>query len=412
MNQTLTPNLTKPTRYATRQPVLAADGTVIGYKLLFRTDIVDHFSGPAAEDSGAAAIDMSTLLGLDVLCDKRLAFIGCNRDVLLQHGLAMLPPAKVVAEIDPSVSVDDSIYQLCCDLKNDGYKIALTDFTFDDPREPLAHFADYVSVDMARTPREEMLRIAGFDRWRHSGMIATSVESREEFDFARKAGFQFFVGNFFRKPERMRTRSTPTNRVIYLRLLEAVMVEDLDWNSIEDLIKSDATIYYRLIRFLNSAALGIRCEVKTVRQALAFLGDNEIRRWCRLAGMFEMSQGRPSELMLSALIRARFLELIGKRTESSEHDLFLIGLLTQMDAVLEVPMPAILEGLHLEKEVEELLLDHTGPLQPLLDLIIAMESGLWGMVQQSCQQLGIEEDSAAAVYSSAISWAQEIQSSM
>src|SRR6185437_5028027 len=99
----------RPVRYATRQPILATDETVIGYKLLFRTDVLSHFSSDDADAAGRTAIDMSTLLGLDVLCDHRLAFIGCTRDILLGSGLAFLSSERVVAEIDPSVFVDDAV---------------------------------------------------------------------------------------------------------------------------------------------------------------------------------------------------------------------------------------------------------------------------------------------------------------
>ena len=212
----------RPVRYATRQPVFAADGTVIGYKLLFRTDVVSHFSTGSSDESGTAAIEVSTLLSLDTLCDHRMAFIGCNREVLLQHGLALLPSEKVIAEIEPDVAVDDVIYQQCCDLKNGGYRIALADYSPQDPREPIAHLADFIFIDMHRTGLDEIKSIIGFARWRHSGLVATNVETRADADLARKAGFQFFQGNYFRKPEAMRTRTVQTNRAIYLRLLQAV----------------------------------------------------------------------------------------------------------------------------------------------------------------------------------------------
>jgi c-di-GMP phosphodiesterase len=402
----------RPVKYATREPVLAADGTVIGYKLLFRTDVLSHFSGPGADDSGSAAIEMSTLLSLDTLCDHRMAFIDCDREVLLQHGLAMLPPDKVVAEIDSSVAIDDAIYQLCCDLKNGGYRIALSDYSAGDPRESIAHLADFIFVDLNRTGLKEIESIIDVDRWRHSDLVATSVETHEDAEFARKAGFQFFQGNFFRKPESLRTRTAHTNRTVYLRLLQAVCQPELDWDTIEDLIKSDAAIYYRFMRFANSAGVGIRCEVQSVRQALGLLGDDEIRRWCRLAGMFEMSKGRPSELLLSALVRARFAELLGKRIEHDGADLFLLGLLTLMDTILEIPMNAILEGLSIDEASTKLLLEHEGNLRPVFELVFAVETGIWDSVVQLCRELGVREDCAAGCYSSAMAWAQDLTASL
>ena len=402
----------RPVRYATRQPVFANDGTVIGYKLLFRTDVVSHFSNSSSDESGTAAIEVSTLLSLDTLCDHRMAFIGCNRDVLLQHGLALLPPEKVVAEIEPNVIVDDAIFQQSCDLKNDGYRIALADYSPGDSREPIAHLADFIFVDLHRAKSEEIQSIVGFDRWRHSGLVATSVETREDAEFARKAGFQFFQGNYFRKPESLRTRTAQTSRTVYMRLLQAVCRPELDWNVIEDLIKSDATIYYRFMRFVNSAGVGIRCEIRSICQALGLLGDDEIRRWCRLSGMFEMSQGRPSDLLLSALVRARFAELLGPRIPHDGADLFLIGLLTLMDTILEIPMSAIINGLSLDEPSTTFLLEHDGSLRPIFELIFAVETGAWESVIQSCRQLRVQEDFAAQCYSSAMAWAQSLTDSI
>ena len=399
-------------RYATRQPVFAADGTVIGYKLLFRTDVVNHFSTAGWDGSGTAAIEVSTLLSLDTLCDHRMAFIACNRDVLLSHGLALLPPEKVIAEIEPNVAVDDVIYQQCCDLKNDGYRVALADYGPEDPRESIAHLADFIFINLERAKLEEIEAIVGCDRWRHSGLVATNVETRELAEFARKAGFQFFRGNYFRKPESLRTRTAQANRTVYLRLLQAVSEADLDWSVIEELIKSDATIYYRFMRFMNSAGVGIRCEIRSVRQSFGLLGDDEIRRWCRLSGMFQMCQGRPGELLLSALVRARFAELLGCHLEHERADLFLVGLLTLMDTILEIPMSAIIDGLSLDDACTTFLLEHEGTLRPIFELIFAVETGAWDSVIRSCRQLRLQEQLAAECYSRAMAWAQALADSI
>jgi len=199
-------------QFATRQPILAADETVIGYKLLFRTDVVSHFSARMDEGAARRTIDMSTLLGLDVLCDHRLAFIGCDRETLLSQGLAFLPANRVVAEIERDVEVDDAVVEACCELKNAGYRIALNGFTADDPRQSIMHLADYLKVDLQKPASEEIPELVGPDHWKHSVLVATNVESRENFDTARRKGFQLFQGFFFRKPETLRTpeRRQPT----------------------------------------------------------------------------------------------------------------------------------------------------------------------------------------------------------
>jgi c-di-GMP-related signal transduction protein len=402
----------RPTRYATRQPILAADETVIGYKLLFRTGFVSHFCPIDTTESVRATIDMSTLLGLDTLCDNRLAFIACNRDILLENGIAFLPPDKVVVEIEPSLVLDEDVLQACSELKDAGYKIALDQFVNDDPRQPIVHFADYLKVDLQHHHLEDILHRVRADACERTGLIATGVETRRDFELARRAGFHFFQGYFFRKPESVRTRGAHTNRVIYLRLLQAVSQPDLNWDAVEELIKSDPTLYYRLIRFLNSAVVAFRGEVRSVRQALTLMGENEIRRWCRLAGMFEMSHNRHSELLLSVLIRARFAESLGARIPHGGVDLFLVGLLSMMDAILELPMSAILDGLSLDDDSKQLLLEHQGNLGPFFDLVVAVESGTWPAVVELCRQFHLEESFAAECYSTAMTWAQALADSV
>lgn len=399
---------TVPIRYATRQPILAADESVLGYKLLFRTDVVSHFSGGAQEGDSQAAIDMSSMIGLDTLCDNRIAFIGCDRNVLVDRSLAFLPPQKVVAELGPNLIVDDAAYEACCDLKNAGFRIALDDFTQNDQRQSLVHLADFLKFDISRPGWQDVVSVFRSEHWESCDLIAERVESREEFEFARRAGFQFFQGFFFRKPESMRARSALTNRGIYLRLLRAVSDPEFSWDEVEELIKSDAALYYRMLRFVNSAAFPIRCEVKSIRQALLLLGDDDVRRWCRLAGMFEMSQGRRSELILTTLVRARFCELVGDRFEHSDVDLFLLGMLSLMDAILEIPMSAVLDGLPIDDASRILLVAHEGELRPLYDLIAALEAGAWEGVVSACALLGLDEADAANCYSTAIDWAQSL----
>src|SRR5262249_23304297 len=152
-------------------------------------------------------IDMSTLLGLDVLCDHRQAFIGCDRDILLEHGLAFLPADRVVAEIERRIEVDGLVVEACCELKNAGDRIAIEEFTANDPRQSIVHLADYLKVDLKNAGWEEVPDLVGPDHWKNAVLIATNVESREDFDLARRRGFQLFQGLFFRKPESLRTRT-------------------------------------------------------------------------------------------------------------------------------------------------------------------------------------------------------------
>ncbi len=398
----------KPARFAARQPILTASEEVIGYKLLFRTDIQNYFPSVDPDLATRGVIDMSSLVGLNTLCNGRMAFIVTTRDILLGEYIALLPPDKAVAEIENTVPPDSAIVQACEKLKGDGYKIALGNFTDDDPREFLAGIADFIKIDIKRTPLEVVSRIIGRFATPSCRFIAEKVETREDFEFAKSMGFHQFEGYFFRKPEMIRARGVQTNRTVFLRLLATVSKPELDWKEVEETIKTDPMLYLRLLRYLNSAIFGLRGEILSVSQALTFLGENEIRRWCRLTGMLELSQNRPSDLALAALVRARFGELIGKEARHGDIDMFQVGLLSVMDAILEIPMREVLEGLPLDPESKTLLLENEGPLLPIYNLILAVEAGVWPAIVSLCKQLRLKEELIAQCHWNAMEWAQTI----
>ena len=176
-------------------------------------------------------------------------------------------------------------------------------------------------------------------------MLAEKVETREEFLSSREQGFVLFQGFFFRRPEVFATQKVPANHATYLRLLQAATRTELDWSEIEELLKSDSALSYRLLRFLNSPVFAFKAEIGSIHQALVMLGEQETRRWVRLAATAGLARNRLGDLLLSTLARARFCELLAVEAGLDQGELFLLGLLSLMDAVLAEPMSSVLDKL-------------------------------------------------------------------
>ena len=239
---------------------------------------------------------------------------------------------------------DDLVLAACERLRAAGYAIALDDYVANDPRASLAPTADFIKVDFERTtPVERAELVKRLGNPQVASMLAEKVETREQFETALKAGFTYFQGYFFRRPEVLRTGEIPANQVNYLRMLKAVSQEEIDIRELEALIKSEASVLYRLLRYLNSPMFGMRNEIHSIRHALAILGEREIRRWIRLVTLVSAGQLKTSDLVLSALVRARFCELIARKIPRTQSDLFLVGMLSMMDAILDIPMSEVLE---------------------------------------------------------------------
>jgi len=397
----------KPLRYVARQPIFDREQKVFGYELLFRDGLENAFSGDTDEAS-RATLDRSLLMGLDILCDGRRAFVNCTRDTLIKGLVTLLPSTTTVVEILETVPADPDVIAACQNLKEAGYTIALDDYVADDPRVALAEMADIIKVEMLLTTQAEReVIVKQFGAHRHR-LLAEKIETQHDFVRAREQGFVYFQGFFFRRPEMMNTRDMPANRLNYLRMLQEVSRPDLDVPGLEKLIKSEASVCYRLLRYLNSAMFGFNNEIHSVRHALSILGERDLRRWVRLVAAVGAGQEKTSDLVLSALVRGRFGELLAPHVAHGDSDLFLLGLLSLIDAMLEMPMADVLDRIPLDKETKLVLLGRPSLLRPVFQLMLAHESGEWEAAAKLSKTLGLDSEAVAGSYWQAQQWAREV----
>jgi c-di-GMP-related signal transduction protein len=392
-------------RYVARQPILDRAQNVFGYEILFRNGVEDFFNADP-EVAARSTLDSSLLFGITTLCRNRRAFVNCTREVLFKDLLTLLPPTQAVAEILETVEPEDRVIAACKRLKSSGYLIALDDFAPNDPRIPLCEFADIIKIDVRATRPEEragMMRRFASPKCK---MLAEKIETPHEFQQARDMGFTYFQGYFFCRPELVIGREVPASRVHYVRLLEMVSRREIDMLELEKLLKQEASISYRLLRYLNSPVFGMALEVKSIRHAMAILGEREMRRWIRLVVAVGAAEQTCSELVLMGLTRARFCEMLSDRVQSNG-DLFLMGLLSMMDAILEVSMEVLLEQIPVERETKAVLLGQKSTLQPLLQLMLAHESGNWAKSSELAKQLKLSDEEVATHWWQALQWAQE-----
>jgi c-di-GMP-related signal transduction protein len=403
---TTAPSISLPgQRFVARQPILDLSQNVFGYELLFRNGVEDYFNADP-ELAARSMLDSSLLFGINTLCDKRRAFVNCTREVLFKDLITLLPPHQAVAEILETVEPEDRVITACKRLKAGGYMIALDDFAPNDPRIPLVEFADIIKIDIRATRPEEragMMRRFGSPTCK---MLAEKLETPQEFQQARDMGFAYFQGYFFCRPEIVMGREVPSSRLHYVRLLEMVSRREIDLHELEKMLKQETSISYRLLRYLNSPVFGLALEIKSIRHAIAILGEREMRRWVRLVVTVGAAEQKCSELVLMGLARARFCELLSDRLQSKT-DLFLMGLLSVMDAILEVTMDVLLEQLPVERDIKAALLGQNSDLRPLYQLMLAQEAGEWTQASALAKTMKLTDEEVAQTWWKALQWAQE-----
>ena len=398
-------------KFIARQPILNLQRDVFAYELLFRAGTQNSCEGLNMEQASTLMVDTSFLIGLHNLTEGRRAFINCTRDFLLGEFISLFPRDQVVVEILETIEPDSDVVNACRRLKHEGYLLALDDFVETPAWTPLVALADFIKVDFLLTPRTEQRALAERHRARGTRMLAEKIETQEEFSIAKEMGYSLFQGYFFCRPEILKQREIPSSKLAYLDLLQTATAPEFDMKKLASKVKHDASITYKLLRYLNSAAFGLEGEIRSIPHALALLGERELRKWIAVVCVGVMAGGKPDELMTIPLIRGRFCELLAPfaKLAGHENDLFMLGLLSIIDAILDVPLDVILSGLPVRHEIKEALLEQRGSYHDMLDLVIAHERADWKKMSALAKTLGIKEDLIPPIYASAVTWASSLR---
>jgi c-di-GMP-related signal transduction protein len=271
--------------------------------------------------------------------------------------------------------------------------------------------ADIIKVDSRLTERKEQRAIVSRYADKKIRMLAEKVETQEEFAAGIRMGYSLFQGYFFCRPEMLRHGDLPSFKLAYLELLRAATAPEFDIQELAFKIKHEASLTFRLLRYLNSAAFGLRSEIRSVPHALSLLGERELRKWIAVVSVGVLADGKPDELMTVPLVRGRFCELLAPLAGMAEHanDLFLMGLLSVMDAILDQPLDSILADLPVRQEIKEALAAQTGLYWQLLEIAIAHERADWEKVSALMSETEMKDEQVSALYVSAVDWSTALR---
>jgi len=401
--------------FVARQPILDARQSVYAYELLYRSGLENSYDG--ASSSGATTdVILNALLhiGMDRLVGGKFAFVNFDRELLLGE-LAGLLPAKIVIEVLETVAPDKEVVARCRELRKEGFKIALDDVTDLGHVGELITVADFVKVDFRAADHRQQEIVARKAIKLSVRLLAEKVETAEEFERALKMGYTLAQGYFFAKPKIIPGSNIPPAKMAFLRLLREANKPELDLMRIEDALKREPALVYKLLRYMNSAIFAWEQPIDSIRHALALLGTEQIRKWIGLLALSALTERSPAALTPVAIIRARFCELIaaaaGLQPRSSE--LFLFGMLSLFEAILRRPTQEIIEHIDLNEDIRNALLkpaQASDTVGTIYSLVTAFEAGCWKTVDECAQRLGITRHALSTAYTDSVRWAEDLDS--
>jgi c-di-GMP-related signal transduction protein len=400
--------------FVARQAIFDRRQRVYGYELLFRPRPDSTAAGAVDSSASLQVINNSFLsIGVDRLLAGKRAFINFTQDLLTDERTFSLPPSMTVIEILESVKPEPAVIAACRALREKGYVLALDDFTLREGWDELAELAGVIKVDFRATTVAEQQSLV--KRYSPAGvcMLAEKIETQEEFRRACQMGYHYFQGYFFARPVLVSHREIPGSKVAYLQILREIHRPELEFRALEALIQRDVSLAYKLLRYINSAVFGWVSPVQSILQALALLGEQEIRNWVSLAALPTLAVDKPDELVRTALVRARFSELLAPWAglANRKSDLFLIGLFSLLEAMLDRPLKETLAEMGLRGDIADVLLGAAPPQQPLAGvyaLVREYEATDWEALTATAGRLRVPTDLIPEIYVSAVTWADQI----
>jgi EAL and modified HD-GYP domain-containing signal transduction protein len=397
--------------FVARQPIFDVEQKVFGYELLYRSSSNNSYDGVDGTSATLAVVREAFLVVGTQLTGKNKAFINFNIDLLKKKVPLTLRPETTVIEILENEAADKTAVELCRDLKEAGYTIALDDFDpANEDARALVDLADIIKVDFRRTSAQERADVVTSHSSKKIGFLAEKVETLEEFFEARRLGYVYFQGYFFGEPQIVSVRNISGNKINCLRMINEINRPDMDFPSLEGIIRRDTYLTFILLNYINSAYFGLRGSVSSIMQALALLGEREVRRWACLVLMTFMGADKPSEVSMTSLIRGKFCECLAIKTGLAQKaaELFMTGIFSMLDVLIGRPLYELLERINVSEDIRVALTTGGNPHGKVLQLVFAYEKALWEEVELRADKLGLKRADIVSDYETSVQWAEQV----
>ena len=391
--------------FIARQPIYDKKMQLMGYELLYRSGDMDSavFSD-GNQASCETIINTFMHIGIDNLTGSALAFINLPEKFVVNANMTPMFREQSVLEILEDVEPTSDVIAGLQHLKRENFRIALDDFRYNENLIPFLELADFVKIDVLNRELDDIRRQLEHIRPYNIKAVAEKVETQEMHSLCEQLGFDFFQGYFFCRPQLIRQKIMPANKAVVLNLLSKIQSPEMDFDELEALMIQDISLSYKLLRYINSAAFSLRREIDSIKDAVVLLGISNIKNWLSLILMSKVADNKPTELMVTAMVRAKMCELLAaKHHPAIRPQMFIIGLFSIIDALMDTPMIELLDTVILSMPVKLALLDQAGEHGAIFKQVLLYEQGNWDELAK--YSIGAEDYTES--YLAALEWTRQ-----
>lgn len=370
--------------YMARQPILNRQKRVVAYELLFRDSQKNCFPDGVNSQVATAKLLINSYLNMDFedLTEGKPALVNFPTNLLSEHLVHVVPYKNIIIEVLETVEPNDENFAVVRKLFHLGYYLALDDFIYHPKWDRFLPFFKLIKIDIIATPLMSIAHLLPLFRKYKAKLLAEKVETPEDFLLAKSLGFDYFQGYFFYKPEIIEGNDIDVAQHFLMSIYHEVMKPDFSYRRLENYFSQDLDLTYKLLKFVNSSVFSNVKEFTSIKQAMVFLGEQQLRKFVGLIVIAEFNHNKPAILIQNTMIIAKLCEVMAKLMgfNSLVDSAFLTGLLSTLDAILDKPMARAIDPLPISAEIKHALLDQEGDLSDCLKFAIAYMDGDWDRV--------------------------------
>ena len=359
-----------------RQAIYTKSQDVAAYELLFRDEAGNFVSG-LKDDDATLSVLVNSYSSYSQATKAQVPFyIKVTDQVLLDNELPDFPCHLFVLELLSHTEVTPRLIERLKQLAKQGYRLALAGFDPADTRlHPLLKVIHVLKLDIQLIGLDKIPTLVQKLKPFNLELMADKVETQDEFRRCLEMGFALYMGYFLSKPELVRGKKLRGNKIILMQVLRELQNPNATADSVQQIALKDPELTYKILRVVNSAAVNLRREISSLSHAIALLGMDQIRRWVMLF-LAKSDNDKPAELTRTMLIRGRMCELLAEMLDYNDPmECFIVGLLSQLDVLMDMKMENLLVEVPLQQSVKDALTDRSGQAGVLLSEAEIYERG-------------------------------------
>jgi len=397
--------------YVARQPIFDRLNEVVAYELLYRDSEQNFYNNSLSDSVATSVLILNSYLniGMSLLTDNKRGFINFGPNLILDDIPNLLSQERIVIELLESVKPDDDLVRKLKELRNQGHIIALDDYVYGYPYTELVDQCHIVKVDFLLNTHQDIRKICKELSQKKKLLLAEKVETKEDFEWAKQLGFDYFQGYFFAKPSIISTKSIDGTAYNYLQILEELECAEPDYSKISQIIETEIPLAYKLLKLVNSSFSFVN-DINSIQHCLSILGINAFSKWFNLVTIHQLGSSKPNETVKLGIFRMRFFENLGLNSHLIHHchSLRLIGLLSILDCLMEKTMDELLDSLPIAGSIKNTLLFQPTPFTGMYKLVLAYEKGDFDRALVEAELLHINATLLPKLYQEAVTWSEDI----